>query len=72
MAKNSLPLAAMERVIRSVDKEKRVSEDAKDALRDCLEDMGREISTAAIKFAQHAGRKTVKAEDIRLAKESKL
>ena len=45
----------------------RVSEESKEAMRDVLEDIAEDIATQAIKFAQHAGRKTVKAEDITLA-----
>ncbi|MBC8500505.1 MAG: histone family protein [DPANN group archaeon] len=64
--KRIIPLAAMERLIKKAGAE-RVSEDAKASLRDILEEFGEEVSEAAIKFAVHAGRKTVKADDIKLA-----
>jgi len=64
--KKIIPLAAMERLIKRAGAD-RVSEDAKAALRDVLEEFGEELSSAAIKFAVHAGRKTVKSEDIKLA-----
>jgi len=46
----------------------RVSVDGAKELRDTLEEIGREISEKAARFAKHAGRKTVKAEDVKLAK----
>jgi len=64
--KRMIPLAAMERLMKKSGAD-RVSEEAKAALRDILEEFGEEVSEAAIKFAVHAGRKTVKAEDIKLA-----
>ncbi len=66
MVKKNIPLAAMERLLKQAGAG-RVSEDAKDALRDVLEDIALEISESAVKLAQHAGRKTVKAEDVKLA-----
>ncbi|MBU1201265.1 MAG: histone family protein [Nanoarchaeota archaeon] len=66
MVKKIIPLAAMERIMKKAGA-KRVSEDAKETLRDVLEEFGIEVSEAAIKFAFHTGRKTVKAEDIKLA-----
>lgn len=66
MVKKILPLAAMEKVIKSVGAE-RVSEDAKKIMKEILEEKGEKIAERAIKFAQHTGRRTVKKEDIELA-----
>ncbi|MFW6378913.1 MAG: histone family protein [Nanoarchaeota archaeon] len=64
--KNAIPLASMERILKKAGSQ-RVSEEAKVALRQVLEDISVEIGEEATKLAAHAGRKTVKAEDIRLA-----
>ena len=45
----------------------RVSEPSKEALRDVVEEIAEEIAGSALQLAQHAGRKTIKAEDINLA-----
>ncbi|MBW2985124.1 NFYB/HAP3 family transcription factor subunit [Candidatus Woesearchaeota archaeon] len=66
MIKKTLPLAAMEKVLRKVGAE-RVADNAKVALREVLEEIAEDISSQATKLAVHAGRKTVKSEDIRLA-----
>ncbi|MGV8168981.1 MAG: histone family protein [Candidatus Nanoarchaeia archaeon] len=66
MDKKDIPLAAMERLLKKAGAE-RVSEDAKDALRDALEEYALRIGQDAAKYSGHAGRKTVKAEDIKLA-----
>ncbi len=63
-----IPYAPVERLIRSAGAP-RVSETAGIALAEILEQYGLEISTEAIKLAEHAKRKTVKAEDIKLALE---
>jgi histone H3/H4 len=63
---NDLPLASVDRLIRKGGAE-RVSEDAAQALADVLVKIGIEIGEQAAKFAKHAGRKTVSAEDIKLA-----
>jgi histone H3/H4 len=62
----SLPVAPVERMIKEAGAE-RVSGTAAKALAGVLEDHGTEIATKAIKLAKHAGRKTVKAQDIGLA-----
>jgi len=61
-----LSRAAMERLLKEAGAE-RVGEDAKAQLRDMLEDHAMKVSEQAASFAKHAGRKTVKAEDISLA-----
>lgn len=66
MGKKILPLAAMEKLLKSAGAE-RVSESAKVALRDSLEEIAEEIGRDCIKYALHAGRKTVKSEDVGLA-----
>jgi len=45
----------------------RVSDDAKEALADILQQKALQISQEAKKLAEHAGRKTVTEKDIRLA-----
>ncbi len=45
----------------------RVSDDAKEALADVLQQKALQISQEAKKLAEHAGRKTVTEKDIRLA-----
>ena len=61
-----LPLAPVERVIRNAGAD-RVSEGAGIELAKVLEEFGLEVSHEAIELAKHAGRTTVKEEDIRLA-----
>lgn len=61
-----LPLAAVDRIIRKAGGE-RVSEDAVEALAELLEEEGIKICQKARVFSNHAKRKTITAEDIRLA-----
>ena len=56
----------MEKILKNSGAE-RVADNAKVALRNVIEEIAEEISIQANKLASHAGRKTVKSEDIRLA-----
>lgn len=68
MAKSVLALAGMEKLLKKAgDNQSRVSDTAKEALREHLEEYSQKIGERAYKFARHSGRKTVKAEDIKLA-----
>jgi DNA-binding protein len=68
--KKILSLAAMEKIMK-VAGAYRVSEDAKEALRDVLEDIGERISKEADELSRHARRSTIKSEDIKLASKQK-
>jgi histone H3/H4 len=59
-------LAVMNRVIKKAGAE-RVSDEASDTLRTILEEIANNISKTAIDLANHAGRKTIKSDDILLA-----
>jgi len=61
-----LPIATLERLIKKAGA-KRVSESAARALGEILEEKAMEISREAIRLAEHARRRTVRGEDIRLA-----
>ncbi len=61
-----IPLAAMERLLKRAGAH-RVAEEAKRALKQALEDHAEHVGQRAVKYASHAGRKTVKADDIKLA-----
>lgn len=58
--------ASIDKLIRKVGAE-RVSEDAAIALAAYLDEEALVVARQAVELAEHAGRKTVKAEDIRLA-----
>lgn len=61
-----LPIAPIDRLIRSAGAD-RVSEGARDAMAEELEEWAQAVARRAMEVARHAGRKTVKAEDIKLA-----
>ena len=66
MSSKILPLAAMEKVLKQCGAD-RVSDKAKVALKTVVEEIADQIAVKAIQLAVHAGRKTVKARDIKLA-----
>lgn len=61
-----LPLAPVDRIIRSQGA-KRVSEEAAEEFSEVLEEIAADLAAEAAALAEHAGRKTVKANDVRLA-----
>ena len=66
MADPELSVAPMHRICKKAGAS-RVSEAAAKALAKELEDVGIKMAKEAIDYAMHAGRKTVKAEDIEIA-----
>ncbi len=66
MSLKKLPLAAMGKLLKEAGA-KRVSVSAEEALEEELEEKLKEIVSDASIFAEHAGRKTIKKEDIELA-----
>jgi histone H3/H4 len=63
VSKRLLPLAAMEAIMRNAGAD-RVSDKAKEALKEVLEQKAEEITKNAIELSKHAGRTTLKKEDI--------
>lgn len=61
-----LPLAPLKRLMKQSGAE-RVGEDGARAMRDVIEDEIAELTQEADKFARHADRKTIQAEDVRAA-----
>jgi len=66
VANPELSIAPMHRICKKAGAE-RVSESAAKELAKALEEVGIKIAKESIDYAMHAGRKTVKAEDIEIA-----
>jgi len=66
MKSSELGLSAMYRILKKAGAE-RVSDESADELRRIIEDVAIDIAKSAVDMTTHAGRKTVKAEDVKLA-----
>ena len=66
MATSEFGLSVMYRILKKPGAE-RVSDESANELRRILEEIGGSIAKSAVEMSVHAGRKTIKAEDVRLA-----
>ena len=66
MKASELGLSAMYRILKKSGAE-RVSDESANELRRVIEEIAEAIAKNAVDMSNHAGRKTVKAEDIKLA-----
>ncbi|HET6516741.1 MAG TPA: histone [Nitrosopumilaceae archaeon] len=66
MKSSELGLSAMYRILKKSGAE-RVSEESANELRRIIEELALAIAKSAVEMSGHAGRKTVKAEDVKLA-----
>jgi DNA-binding protein len=66
MTTSEFGLSVMYRILKKAGAE-RVSDESANELRRILEEVGVFIAKNAVEMSVHAGRKTIKAEDIRLA-----
>ena len=64
--KNIIPYAAAEKLLKKVGAE-RVSDEAKIAFVEILEEFADQIGKKAVRITEHTKRKTIKASDIKLA-----
>ena len=66
MKSSELGLSAMYRILKKSGAE-RVSDESADELRRVIEEIAMSIAKNAVDMSAHAGRKTVKGEDVKLA-----
>ena len=66
MKSSELGLSSMYRILKKSGAE-RVSDESANELRRVIEEIAESIAKNAVDMSTHAGRKTVKAEDIKLA-----
>ncbi len=61
-----IPLAVVERIARKAGVE-RISREALEELKELIEEIAEDLAMEASELAKHAGRKTIKPEDVKLA-----
>ena len=61
-----LPIAPVGRILKN-NGAQRVSDGAKIALAEAMEDYGEKLSKETIELARHTGRKTITGKDVKLA-----
>jgi histone H3/H4 len=66
MKSSELGLSAMYRILKKAGAE-RVSDESADELRRVLEEIADTIAKSAVDMSSHAGRKTIRGEDVKLA-----
>lgn len=66
LVKGELSTAAIHRLLEKAGAE-RVGDDAVEELRKVLEELAVKIGKEAMELASHAGRKTIRGEDVRLS-----
>jgi len=66
MKSSELGLSAMYRILRKAGAQ-RVSDESAVELRRVIEEIAEAVAKNAVEMSSHAGRKTVKAEDVKLA-----
>ena len=63
MKTSELGLSAMNRILKKAGAE-RVTQESANELRRIVEDIANEIAKNSIEMAKHAGRRTIRAEDV--------
>ena len=66
MKSSELGLSAMYRILKKSGAQ-RVSDESADELRKIIEEVAVAIAKSAVEMSTHAGRKTVRSEDVKLA-----
>lgn len=64
-----LPVSPFEKIAKKAGV-KRISKDALEELRDQIEELGMEMAEQSVKISRHAGRRTVKKEDVHFINKS--